>query len=341
MSQTLTLSEFLENTGAKLRFYDLGRRVSRIARDDFLAFERTEQAYPYPMQQKAWFAVVQQRAQDLATPVIWFLRFDLDEQAKLVQATRDYFIHRFVELANDKPDAENLGKALDDNPYVFKPRDDKMANFHAMLNCDLGQPPSQYYAHAQQYFAGDLGWEQWNFLGYQGIADLAARLDQDDNAGQLASAVPQLPDEPLAALGQCLENHALPQALADALLARLQALLTDKASAAMIAALLRALALAPDQSRKQAIELALNADCAGDPEVLAAIGGRAWESLQDEATARLYLETLADESVAQEIFNHCMADLLRIPGLQQPLLGVLRAPDRSEALARAFQAMLG
>jgi len=53
MNASLTLTEFLENTGATLDFYDVGRRVSTISRDDFLAFEKTELSYPFPLQKKS------------------------------------------------------------------------------------------------------------------------------------------------------------------------------------------------------------------------------------------------------------------------------------------------
>jgi len=341
MSEYLTLTEFLENTGAQLRFYDVGRRVAAIGRDDFLEFEQTRIPYPYPMQQKAWFALVQQRPQDLSAPLIWFLRFDLDEQGKLVQATRDYFIHRFVELASEKPDAADLGKALDDNPYTFKPRDDKMANLHAILHRDLGLPPSQYFDHARDYFAGKLGWEQWKFLAYQGIADLAARLHETPIGPLLADAVAQLPDEPLIALCQCLENHHLPDSLADALVQRLQqALQAQQPAPALLAALVRGLAQSHASVRDAQVEQVLQHSAANDPEVLAAIGGRAWEALLNPATASAYLQCLAGEAVGQDVFNHCLADLLRMPGLQQPLLDVIRSPQRPDALAKAFQRML-
>jgi len=337
----LTLTGFLENTGARLHFYDMGRRVTPIPRDRFLAFEQASEPYPYPLQHKAWFALVQEHAQALSEPLIWFLRFDLDEQAKLVQATRDYLIHRFVELATERPAAADLGQAMRDNPYAFAPREDKMANLHARVHRDLGLGPSQYYAHARDYLTGGPGWEQWSFVGYQGLADIAARQDQDDNAVILSAAIPQLPNEPLAALCQCLENHPPGEALAAALWARLQTAVEDRHTPpAILAALLRGQSQAAAEQVADAVLLLLQDARARDPEILAAIGGRAWEALQRPEVARAYLQRLASEGVEQTIFDHCVSDLLRLPGLQAQLLAVLRAEDRSETVAKAFQAML-
>ena len=53
MNSEFTLTRFLEDTGATLRFYDVGRRIAAIPRDDFLAFEQTRLPYPHPLQGKA------------------------------------------------------------------------------------------------------------------------------------------------------------------------------------------------------------------------------------------------------------------------------------------------
>ena len=340
MNASLTLTEFLENTGATLDFYDVGRRVSTISRDDFLAFEKTELSYPFPLQKKAWLAVLQQRPTSLSEPVIWFIRFDLDEQGKLVQATRDYFLHRFVELAAEAADGKtsDLGAALEDNPYVFKPRDDKLANLNAQLGLHLNRGPSQYFEHAKAYFSGAVGWDQWAFVGFQGIADLAARISDNEIADLITQSIPHLPNEPLVALCQCLENQALPDELAKSLSTKLD---SESIDAAVLAALVRGLSQAPQSYRDLAIRKALSTAFATDPEILAAIGGRAWEAMQSPEIALEYLETLANKKVDQAIFNHCISDLLRISTLQQPLLAVMRDPKRSDQLAHAFQAMLG
>ncbi len=338
-----TLIEFLENTGAEIRIYDMGRRVSRIARDAFLAFERTQTPYPFPMQRQAWFALVQIRSADSPEPVIWFLRLHLDEQSKLLQASRDYLIHRFVELVAESPEgatAAELGKALEDNPNTFRPRDDRMAVFHALFSHQLKRPPSHFFQHAQAYFSADKGWDQWNFVGYQGIADIAVRADDSAIAGILTSAVPQLPDEPLAALCHCLENAPLPTGLEQALLRRLRQALSagNSAQPTLVAALLRA--LSRSASRDSAIQRVLEHPIAADVEILASIAGRAWESLHNPLLATSYLEALAADPITQEVFNHCVGDLLSLPGIRQPVLNVLRDPARSKALAAAFQRLI-
>lgn len=125
----MLLTEFLEQTGAKVVAYDIGRRVGAIERADFLAFEQAIRPYPLPMQRKAWFALVQITGDDPQNPLIWFLRLSLDEQGLLVQAERDYLFERLLESAQAHSRGADPQAFLQDNPYAFTPRDDRMALF--------------------------------------------------------------------------------------------------------------------------------------------------------------------------------------------------------------------
>ena len=172
MINAVSLFEFLERSSAGVTAYDVGRRIGAIDRATFVGFEHALLAYPLPMQRKAWFALVQRPTTE-SEPLIWFLRLDLDEQGLLVQAARDYLLERLLESARARHQGADAQAFLRDNPFAFTPRDDRMALFHARLSADLGLPPSRFHAHAADYFAGRLGWDQWEFVGYQGIADVA------------------------------------------------------------------------------------------------------------------------------------------------------------------------
>jgi len=338
-SQSTTLLEFLQATGARVRIYDLGRRIVSIPRNQFL----TELPYPQPLQNHAWFGLSMLDTCVSDEPVIWFLRLPLDEQGKLVQASRDYFIHRLLEVAVEKQAGKQTKiDAFEDNPYIFKPKEDKMAVFHAKLAHDLGRPPSRYYKYAVDYFSGKPGWEQWGFVGYQGIADLAARADDTVTSNLLVQAVPRLPRSPLAALCHCLENEPLALPLSQALLDRLTAeLSTAETNLVIITALVRGLSQSVSQTTKeQMFRLVMGCPFATHIELLAAIPGRAWELLRQPEHVKHYLEALADSAAGQDAFNHCLADLLAIPGLRSPLLHGMRDPDRSNKLATAFGAMM-
>lgn len=217
MTRSLTLLETLERAGATVDVYDLGRRVGALDRDRVLAFENTRAPYPRPLQRKAQVAIVQRRGADAADPVVWFLRFSLDEQGLLVQAERDYLLARLLESARARSGGADPHGLLHDNPYAFRPGAERMALFHARLGADLGRPGSRFYAHALEYFRGRPGWDQWRFVGYQGIADVACRHPDEP----LSTAIAALPAEPLVALGHCLESARPGPALRAALLKRL------------------------------------------------------------------------------------------------------------------------
>ena len=55
------------------------------------------------------------------------------------------------------------------------------------------------------------------FVGFQGIADMACRLDEDDNITAISQAMPQLPPQPFEALCQCLEHEIISDELAQIL----------------------------------------------------------------------------------------------------------------------------
>lgn len=335
--EPLTLYQFLEQTGARVRAYDLGRRIGPIGRERFLAFEQATAPYPQPMQRKAWFALVQLGAEARDDPLIWFLRLDLDEQGLLVQAERDYLLNRLLESAQASSQGADPQVFLQDNPYAFTPREDRMALFHALLSADLGRPPSRFHAHALDYFLGRPGWEQWGFVGYQGIADLACRHDDEP----LTTAVGHLPTEPLVVLCHCLESRPLSPALAEALIGRLHLATTAQpVEIAVLTAVLRGLSASVDRPGvAEAIGATLRDPVGGHIEVLAAISGRAWELLLEPSMLQLFLQRLVENAHGQAAFEHCVSDLLSLPQLADPVRSALRSPDQSTELRAAFARM--
>lgn len=337
-----TISDFLQQTGNQFRVFDLGRRIVEVPVSNFMAFEKLEQPWPYPLQRSAWFGItfwplVEPADGQESEQAIWFLRLPLDEQAKLMQEARDGFLHRLLEIAEarldpDKPDPPNI---MEDNPLVFRPREDRMAVFNALAAKTLNLPASSYYQHAREYLQGKVGFEQWAFVGVQGLADFAMRLDESDNAAVLGTAIPGLPEEVLVPLCHALENISLPASILEALQARLQA----NASLPVQTAICRGVSFADTAQRRQVLLQLLEGKQGSEVELLAAVAARAWDSLTDEQICLLFLERLADNSHGQEVFNEMLADLMFIPGMREPLFAGLRNPQRSEKLAKAIDGL--
>lgn len=341
ITQSLTISDFLADTGARVHFYDMGRRVVEIPADVIRAFEHAETPYPQPFLQCAWLGIVFQHEGAADEHHIWFLKLPLDEQGLLVQAARDDFLRRIAETLT----AENADQqqALEDNPHGFTPREERMAVFHAKVSKRLGQPPSQFYEHATNYFHGETGFDQWNFVGLQGIADVAARLDEDDNEQAVIDAILQLPATPFVALCSCLENEAIDSTLAQALGARIEAELQNPTedSGSIVAGGVRGLSHCQDLGRViDTLKTVLNHELGHNVEVLASIAGRAWEALADPGLRFRFLENLAHCEAGQQAFDGVMADLLYLPTLRRLLLADFRSAERSAQLVAAIEAFL-
>lgn len=335
MNKALTLGDFLTDAGAQVHFFDMGRRVTQLSTEQVAAFELAQQPYPFPFLRSAWLGVLFcYEGED--EQQIWFLRFPLDEQGLLLQAARDDFLSRIMETMGHDPRADKGHMSgLEDNPHGFKPRQDRMAVFHAKASKLLGRPPSQYYEHAAHYFSGADGFEQWNFVGLQGIADVAARLDENNNAQTLVEAVPQLPDTPFEALCGCLENEAIDAALSQAIATRISQGL-DQDNLLIVTTGIRGISHTREKGQLIAtLSKVLESPLGKQVEILAAIAGRAWEALDDAALRCRYLDCLAQCETGPQAFDAIMSDLLFIPGLREQLLDEMRAPDRTKALTTA------
>jgi len=343
VNDTLTICEFLAQTGAQARYFDMGRRVTEISSDQMLAFEHAERPYHQPFLQAAWLGILfhypEHDPNGAPEQHIWFLKLPLDERGRLQQAARDSFLHQIIETASLKKQGKlDDNEHIDDNPLGFAPREDRMAVFHAKVAQATDQPPSAFYAHARDYFSGSVGFEQWRFVGLQGIADVVARIAENDNLLNLIAAIPQLPVTPFAALCSCLENDPLPPVLCAALAARTHVALAEN-DAVAAAAGVRGLAHYDNHDHARDIIMTVLAHPLGrDVEVLAAITGRAWELLEGDALRRVFLENLAACPAGQQAFDGIMTDLMFMPRLREPLLADMRRPERSETLGHAIGA---
>ncbi|KHT64951.1 hypothetical protein RJ45_03850 [Photobacterium gaetbulicola] len=319
-----TLTQLLDNAGCQYKIFDLGRRVNEIDVEQFKAVEDNRQPYPWPLQQHAHLSISFWQAGN--PPWIWFLRLPLDERGLLKQAAVGDFIKYVIEAMgatlNSTPTEEEQEK-LAANPYTFKPSDDKMAIFHAQLRSQLALPASQYYEHAQHYLTGEQGWDKWQGVGLQGLADVCARIKQENNATLLRKAINNLPLTPLYALLGCLEHCQLPEPLAMRLAERLdEETSVNTPDLFLVAALIRALSGAETALLRQQLEKLLAQAELCHPEVLVAVAGRCWQGLTDTQMATSFLLRLA-ETGEQALFNQLFADLVMLPMLRGIMLQVL------------------
>lgn len=334
-----TLTDLLVNSGCQYQIYDISRRVQRIDNDQFANVERANQPYPYPIQRQAQFAIAYWN--EARQPWIWFLKFNLDERGLLNQADVGQFLKYVIEamgsrLSNDM--SEEQQQKLANNPFTFKPKDDKLAVFHSLLRAKLQLSTSQYYQHAQDYFSGQLGWENWQTVGLQGITDMAARLGQDENGRIIRAALKNIASEPKYALLGALEHVTLPEKLSDTLF---ELALNECHSAEpdlfLISAYVRALSGGKAQQLESLVGTILASARLSHQEILIAIAGRSWLPLTTPSLAENYLIRLA-QTGNQTLFNQVFADLVMMPSLRLVLLPLLHSSPSPE-LAQALLAL--
>lgn len=334
MENIHTLTQLLTNSGCQYQVYDLGRRIRHIERKAFADVEKGQLPYPFPLQRKAHLAIAYWNEQN--QPWIWFLKFELDERGLFKQSDIGNFLKYVVEAMGTRISqemTEEQQQKLSNNPYTFKPSEDKMAVFHSQIRAQLNLSCSQYYEHAQHYFSGGLGWDNWQTVGLQGVTDICARLGQEQNGVNIRRALHHLPNEPLYALLGALEHTTLPEKLAQ----RIAKLATEQIESSdpdifLLGALIRALSGADSSISLPVLENVLASQRLSHQEVLIGVAGRCWHLLANQDMAEHFLLRLA-QTGNQALFNQLFADLVMLPELRMVLLPLLHSNPSQELLA--------
>jgi len=348
-----SISHFLESGGFEYRVFDMSRKVSLFTNDAFNQIESQQQVYPTPFQKKASLALLMwQRTKNKNAkkePVIWFLQFPIDEMGFLQQESRDGFLLSLLEQAGKNIQSKQKGSIsideMTESPFAFKPAEDRLAMFHAFATRELDQQPSHYYQATREYLKGNLGYEQWQFLGLQGIADVVARLDEEDNEALLSKALPNLPDVPLENFCLMLENaqpkEILTQSLIELLVNQVD---SDKPNIKIAAALLRGLSGATPNSERNKILLRLLDQetpnkLAKEIEVLVSISGRCWLDLENnDDLLKAFLASLAMQD--QVAFNAVLSDLMMLPNIKKKVMKELQQTGCSQVLSGKYRKFL-
>ena len=337
--QTNTLSDFLGASQCQFRVYELGRKVIKISNSEFKKIDANKLPYPYPIQKQALFAIVfWQTKQQSSNHFIWFLKMPIDEQGFLKITAQTSFIKMVIEAMGDDLTGDmskKLQERLASNPYVFKPNTEKLAVFNSKINTAFIRPPSSFYPATQAYFSGKTTWDAWQQLGFQGIADIANRLDRDSNQMHLINAIVKLPEAPLKSLAVCLEHVSEMNPTLTGVIAKQAEIELNKGNQALATLLLRAISSSPSTGIvKLLIEQQLSSDLVYDPHWYISVAGRVWQQLEDEVLLNQFLEALANNQ--GDLFADLFSDLVAIPSLRNNVLKQLRQPARSPALSAAI-----
>lgn len=341
MSQISTISEFLLQAGTEYRIFDMGRGIRKIPAQTFLDIENALKAPAYPRNGHAWYGLVFWNKTMSEQHYIWFVKLPLDEQGLLIPATRNHFLQIIVDaLGQQLENAEQKNGQLPENPYSFIPNQHQLADFNAISRAHLSLPPSSHYEQVTSHIASPHS-SHWQTIAIQGIADFAARLEKDNHAQLLSEQFEALDDQVKYPLLISLEHHETDIKVAETI----QAWLTRHPQNALHWQHgLRGLSQSKSTGLvKSLVETCLNSDdlCA-DAGLLMIIAGRQWQHLTDQSLLMRFLERVAQadadpqSQTEGQLFAGVYTDLVQIPALRSNVLGVLRQPDKPDAVTQAI-----
>ena len=352
MDSINTLSEFLLESGSQYRIFDMGRRVTPIDTSIFSDFEHVITPYPYPLQQHAFVAVVFWNPQHVLandTPgnsssnqhYVWFLKLPLDEKGLLEQASRSQFLDLVIQALGrslEKTPNKEQQSALDHNPIIFKPSEQKLAAFTSQIKQVMKLPPSEFMSPALDYLQHSESHDKWQSVGYQGLCDITARISDPLFNQAITNALPSLPEESFCALCCALENVEVDNALAIKLLTILTTSINDNNFIKIIHAARALSSSKNNEIARHVFELLISYEAPSSEllDVLILMSGRYWTAMQESLSALMYLEKVAAADVEQDIFNQLFSDLVFIPSCREAVLFVYQTPNRSSKLTQYF-----
>ena len=332
-AQTIdTISEFMLHAGTDYRVYDMGRGIESIDSQQFIDIENNRLPVPCPRAGSAWYGIVFWNKNVSHEQYIWFVTLPIDERSLIVQAARNQFLEAVVTALGSQLEktAEQAGR-LPENPFVFTPSQQQLADFNAMIRRDLGLSPREGLNNAIAYIKNPTVL-QWQELALQDIADLAAHIEQDDIAQAVKQHLALLPMQVLTAFCSSLENTHFDDSLTDKLID----LFTTAEHAEIQHMVLRGLKGSQSTDRVLTFIKKLLNEGQPDTECLVIIAGRHFRLLNEEALLVSFFTKVITLDPSGQLFRGIYADLVQVPSSRLGLLTLMRKPNLPKPIANAI-----
>lgn len=333
MSTIDTISDLLTLSNSQFRLYDLGRKVTKLSKEQFNKVEHHQLPYPFPVQGHAIFAICFWQ-KEVTSPFFWFLKLPLDERGLINQGARNHFIAIIIEaLGADLTTSptERQEEILQANPYLYKPAEYKLAALNSLIKHELKQPASIHYEYFQSYMGGDIAWQDWRNIGIQGICDFSVRLTEPRNTELLVKNLKHLPNEVLYPLCIALENQSLNHQCIDAFIA----LNNSTNNPELLAHIIRALANSVKHPHALAFISEQVTENALDEDGFITVATKCWSIFENEQLLLAFLEQLT-QMATLDLFNAIFKDLVAIPAIRPHVFACMRSNQRSDKLAKAI-----
>ncbi len=331
-----SLSEFLLQAQTQYLIFDLGRGLKKIDNQVFFEWENQQAPCAYPRREHAWFCISfwnQQLSQDR---YIWFVKLPVDENGLMIQASRNQFLEIIVTaLGASLEHTSNSDAQLPENPYVFQPSQQQLADCNAHIRKyinDVSRDNQQAEGYLQAPSVAP-----WQSLSVQNMADYVCQIENSETCAKqavLAQNLMQYPVPVLNCIFASLESTYVNQVLANAIMA----FHAQTSEHTMQALSLRAIShhRSSDDKVMQYIADLINNQGINNVEVAVVIAGRYWEVLTDNDLQLSYMHQVCELDGSFELFKAIYADLVKIPSCRDNTLGLLRNPHRSELVAKGI-----
>jgi hypothetical protein len=334
-----TISEFLLNAGTEYFVIDVSRTRQIMDNQEFFECELNQQPFPRPRQGHAWLCVVFWNKQLNHEHYIWFIKLPVDEQSLLMPAARDQFLHIVVQaLGREMEQMQNQQGELPENPFVFAPSQQLLADCNATIRKHLGVANRPELKKAIDYLKAPSV-QAWDNLAVQDISDVAVNVDDPQIRHAIEQNLEVLPHAVNTCLLSGLESTQLEDSTVEAILSY-----HSRCEQTLAPMLLRALGNTQTAQVQQYIHQLIQSEQSLDVETLVVIAGRHWHALipdvsgNQQALAQ-YFEKLVQADASYALFRGIFADLVQIPQLRVFVLATLRAPKQSEDVSKAIASL--
>jgi len=328
-----TLSEFLLQAGTEYFVYDMGRAIVPINTQTFLEIENNSAVPSRPRAGFAWFGIVFWNKQLNHEHYIWFVKLPIDEKGLISSAARNQFLEIVVTaLGKQLEHAQERQAELPENPFVFTPSQQQMADFNAVLKTRLGLPFNATLSLVAQYVSAPSV-RDWRTLALQDISNFAAQLYLDGHSEKaLIANLHNFAPEFLTALFSSFENMSLRPAMISSLIT----FFSNADGSSIKAMALRA--LGHHTMHPECIKLLSDILKQDDThiDILIVIAGRHWEYLSTSNALLVYMQSVAKNDTSFALFKGIYADLVQLPSVRSSMLDMIRQADKPTELTQAI-----
>jgi hypothetical protein len=365
-----TLSEFLLQAQTQHKVFDLGRGIRPISNQTFFEWENQLSPCAFPRQNHAWFCIAFWNKKLSEERFIWFIKLPLDENGLMISAALQQFLDIITQaLGKELEHTQNSKAQLPENPYVFTPSQQQLADCNAHIKKSLGletrnNTPALAYLHSPNAIQDP---QAWAALSLQDIADFVIHpqpVYKTDQAFQLLIATNL--NTYSAAVQNCLfaslesveVGHILSQALVKfhrsaaepnlaALCLRAMSYKPQSLSVDYIAELINTENITHTVEKSMCTDVIATCTIKEnekgvrklDIETCVVIAGRYWRVLNNEKNLQAFMQNVALIDNSYTLFKGLYSDLVKIPEIRSAMLRFIRQTVRSNEVSKAIGAL--